>query len=342
MGKCHSHLSSMEREEISRAVALGCGVRSIARQLGRSASTVSRELQRNAKRPTHYRATVAEWARAATGTHCPPNAQTGGSLVAPLRRPAPGGGLVAAANCGTAATRLPSGRGKAHLPRNHLRGDLHRSARRAEAHADRLSAPAPQGASSALPQRAQTWRYSEPYADRRAPRRGRGPAYSGALGRRHSQGSRQRLCGWHACGAHHPLGAARPYAWARLAQCRAGLRPQVAQHSAAAAQIDDLRPRTRNGETRAIEQEAEAAGLLRRPAQSVATWNQRKHQWLASPVSAEERRSRCPDTIGTQRGCRAPEQSSATDAELDDAERGLGSSIEISQRCTWNLRAPGL
>src|SRR5437660_5621468 len=61
MGKCHSHLSSMEREEISRAVALGCGVRSIARQLGRSASTVSRELQRNAKRPTHYRATVAEW-----------------------------------------------------------------------------------------------------------------------------------------------------------------------------------------------------------------------------------------------------------------------------------------
>src|SRR5207248_2619045 len=60
MGNCYSHLSSMEREEISRAVALGCGVRLIAWQLGRSASTVSRELRRNAERPTHYRATTAQ------------------------------------------------------------------------------------------------------------------------------------------------------------------------------------------------------------------------------------------------------------------------------------------
>ena len=52
MGNCYSHLSSMEREEISRAVALGCGVRLIAWQLGRSASTVSRELRRNAERRT--------------------------------------------------------------------------------------------------------------------------------------------------------------------------------------------------------------------------------------------------------------------------------------------------
>jgi len=61
MGKCYSHLSSMEREEISRAVVLGRGVRAIAKQLRRSASTVSRELRRNAERPTHYRATTAKW-----------------------------------------------------------------------------------------------------------------------------------------------------------------------------------------------------------------------------------------------------------------------------------------
>ena len=61
MGMCYSHLSAVEREEISRAVALGRGVQSIARQLERSASTVSRELRRNATCPTRYRATVAQW-----------------------------------------------------------------------------------------------------------------------------------------------------------------------------------------------------------------------------------------------------------------------------------------
>ena len=61
MGKCYSHLSAMEREEISRGVALGCPMRAIARQLGRSASTLSRELRRNATRPKRYRATIAQW-----------------------------------------------------------------------------------------------------------------------------------------------------------------------------------------------------------------------------------------------------------------------------------------
>lgn len=61
MRRCYSHLSAVEREQISRAVALGYGVQAIARQLDRSGSTVSRELQRNAERPTSYRATLAQW-----------------------------------------------------------------------------------------------------------------------------------------------------------------------------------------------------------------------------------------------------------------------------------------
>jgi len=61
MGKCYSHLSAIEREEISRGVALGYPMQSIARQLGRSACTVSRELRRNAKRPERYRAAIAQW-----------------------------------------------------------------------------------------------------------------------------------------------------------------------------------------------------------------------------------------------------------------------------------------
>jgi len=40
-------LTLAEREEISRAVVTGQSIRSVARQLGRAPSTISRELQRN-------------------------------------------------------------------------------------------------------------------------------------------------------------------------------------------------------------------------------------------------------------------------------------------------------
>jgi IS30 family transposase len=54
-------LSFSEREELGCRRAAGEGVRSIARALGRSASTISRELSRNTVRPkTGYRASVAQ------------------------------------------------------------------------------------------------------------------------------------------------------------------------------------------------------------------------------------------------------------------------------------------
>src|SRR5690348_16764410 len=59
-------LSLAEREEISRAVAQGHSLRRVAGHLGRTPSTVSRELRRNGG-PAGYRATQADqaaWARA--------------------------------------------------------------------------------------------------------------------------------------------------------------------------------------------------------------------------------------------------------------------------------------
>ena len=54
-------LSFSEREEISVLRAAGEGVRAIARRLGRSPSTVSRELARGVvRRKTGYRASVAQ------------------------------------------------------------------------------------------------------------------------------------------------------------------------------------------------------------------------------------------------------------------------------------------
>ena len=57
-------LSFVEREEIALLHARDCGVREIARRLGRSASTISRELRRNAATRgggLEYRATTAQW-----------------------------------------------------------------------------------------------------------------------------------------------------------------------------------------------------------------------------------------------------------------------------------------
>src|SRR5512132_2151412 len=58
------YLSFAEREEIALLGARGCGVRQIARRLGRSPSTLSRELRRNAATRggrLEYRATTAQW-----------------------------------------------------------------------------------------------------------------------------------------------------------------------------------------------------------------------------------------------------------------------------------------
>ena len=58
------YLSFAEREEIALLRAQQHGVREIARQLGRSPSTISRELRRNAATrggTLQYRATVAQW-----------------------------------------------------------------------------------------------------------------------------------------------------------------------------------------------------------------------------------------------------------------------------------------
>jgi transposase, IS30 family len=58
-GRSGLRLSLVEREQISRGLAAGQSLRAIARQLGRSASTISREVNANGG-PRRYRALAAE------------------------------------------------------------------------------------------------------------------------------------------------------------------------------------------------------------------------------------------------------------------------------------------
>src|SRR5438876_1166000 len=58
------YLSFTEREEIAILHAQRCGVREIARRIGRSPSTISRELRRNASTRSfrlEYKASIAQW-----------------------------------------------------------------------------------------------------------------------------------------------------------------------------------------------------------------------------------------------------------------------------------------
>src|SRR5690348_2418413 len=65
-------LTLTEREDIAAGVAAQLSVRAIAAQLGRAASTISRELRRNGGRE-HYRPSVADaaaWTRAERPKPC--------------------------------------------------------------------------------------------------------------------------------------------------------------------------------------------------------------------------------------------------------------------------------
>jgi IS30 family transposase len=72
------YLSLAEREEIAVGVAAGNRVRQIARELGRPASTVSREIRRNRSAAGSYRATAAQY-RAEARARRPKTAKLAGN-----------------------------------------------------------------------------------------------------------------------------------------------------------------------------------------------------------------------------------------------------------------------
>ena len=100
------HLLLVEREEISRGVAGGEPLRSIARRLGRAPSTVSREVARNGGR-CRYRAHRADRAAWESGP-ATQGVQTGDQQTVACRgRGQARGFLVSAADLGLVGTHVP-------------------------------------------------------------------------------------------------------------------------------------------------------------------------------------------------------------------------------------------
>lgn len=60
MGRCYKHITVEEREEIMVGRREGKSIRAMAREIGRSPSTVKRELDRNSKDGRWYRASTAQ------------------------------------------------------------------------------------------------------------------------------------------------------------------------------------------------------------------------------------------------------------------------------------------
>lgn len=58
--KCYAHLRAEDRETLSLGLTHGYSLRRVARVLGRSPSTISRELARNSTRDRPYRACTAQ------------------------------------------------------------------------------------------------------------------------------------------------------------------------------------------------------------------------------------------------------------------------------------------
>ena len=63
MGHHYSQLSAMERNDLHSRMLNGESLRSIARSLGRAASTLSREISRNSEDGEEYDACIAGYTR---------------------------------------------------------------------------------------------------------------------------------------------------------------------------------------------------------------------------------------------------------------------------------------
>jgi IS30 family transposase len=326
-------LSLAEREEISRGLARGLTLTQIALQLGRSTSTVTREVKRNSGL-RGYRAVQADrMARARMRRPREPK-------LAPRAAARPGRAGARAAVV-TAADQLPAPR---RVPRRLLdagpgRDDLHVAVCAGQAGSTRGADGAPADGAGAASSPAAGHRATGadpgPAADLPAPYRGPGPAVPGhwegdlVVGRRNQsyvctlveRSSRYLLLLPVRDGRTDTVVAALAAAMARLpAQlCRSltwdrGI--EMTRHATFTAATGIPR-------------------VLRRRAMPVAAGDQREHQRAAAAVPASRTRPRRLPSRGAANHRGRAQQPAAKDARVENSNRGPNRA-----RCVDRLRPP--
>jgi hypothetical protein len=121
------YLSFAKREELAILYAQSVAVREIARQIERSASTISRELRRNAATCSgglDYRATTAQW-HAERAVRRPKSAKLAVNVALPSYLQDRLAGLIVTASGASVPGPMVSWKGRRHGPR---KDRLHRSA----------------------------------------------------------------------------------------------------------------------------------------------------------------------------------------------------------------------
>ena len=139
------HLSLAEREEISRGIAAGESLRCVAARLGRSPSTVSREVTRHGGRD-RYRASVADRAAVANMRRPKVAKLARCSRLRAVVEAQARAALVSAADRGLAVRGVPRRSGDAGVARDDLPVAVRAGPRRAPQGTDPLSADASQRA----------------------------------------------------------------------------------------------------------------------------------------------------------------------------------------------------
>lgn len=296
------HLTGDEREEISRDTAAGEFAWQLARRLGRSASTVSREIARNGGRD-RYRAASADAAAYARGRR-PKQAKL-------AQRPA----LRALVEAKLALCWSPqqiTGWLRRQFPRRHLhadlaRGDLPLALRPAPPPGDRPQphpAAADRGAHAppeGRPPAHRAGRDPRHGVHQRPPRRGRGSQDPRPLGRRTRDGH-PALSGCHPRRAHQPVHRHRRAAGRHQGRAgRAAPHPKPSRHPAPAAAHPYLGPGPRDGRTPGHHRKARgSAAPTRTPTGCCGSTSPRartsahsaRPTWTPSPTSSTTVRAR--------------------------------------------------